>query len=61
MVASPPAENTHGCVGCQITSNTPKSSCALCVCNFLSGTINGFCSKSLLKKKNKLKNLFYIF
>lgn len=51
MVESAPDEKIHGCVGCQITSNTPKSSCCLWVCSFFSGTINGFCNKSLQKRE----------
>lgn len=54
-VPSAPEENSHGCVGCQTTSNTPRSSCGLCAWSFLSGTINGFCSKSLkILNENKL-------
>lgn len=63
MVESAPVENNHGCNGCHTTSNTPKSSCDLCACNFFSGTINGFCSRSLMRKfksKNKQNKLINI-
>lgn len=63
MVESAPDENIHGCVGCQITSNTPKSSCDWWVCNFFSGTINGFCNKSLqinMVRKKKRKELLIL-
>lgn len=51
MVQSAPVEKIHGCMGCQFTSRTPNSSRFSCVCSFLSGTIKGFCSKSLKEKQ----------
>lgn len=51
MVQSAPVEKIQGCMGCQLTSRTPNSSRFSCVCSFLSGTIKGFCSKSLKKQK----------
>lgn len=51
MVQSAPVEKIQGCMGCQLTSRTPNSSRFSCVCSFLSGTIKGFCSKSLKEQK----------
>lgn len=52
-VLSAPVENIQGCVGCQTTENTPNSLILLCVSSFFSGTINGFCNRSLEEKGDK--------
>lgn len=47
---SAPEEKTHGCVGWKATSSTPRSRVRLCPLSTLTGTSNGFCSRSLWKK-----------
>lgn len=56
-VLSAADENTHGCLGCQQQSNTPKLRSTLCPFNTFTGTISGFCSKSLNKFNIKSKFL----
>lgn len=51
-VLSAPVEKIQGCVGCQITEKTPNSFTFLCESSFFSGTIRGFCKRSLEKRGN---------
>lgn len=48
---SAPEEKIHGCVGWKATSRTPKSRVRVCPLSTLTGTSNGFCSRSLWKRK----------
>lgn len=53
-VESAPALISQGCVGWNVQSRTPRLSCCLCPRRTFTGTINGFCMKSL-KCKEKIK------
>lgn len=59
IVASAPAEKTQGCKGWKSTSNIPKSFCGSWSWSRLSGTISGFCNKSL-KVKYFVGSIFFL-
>lgn len=54
IVESAPAEKIHGSMGWNITSKIPKSLYDSWLCNLFSGTINGFCKRSLKKNIQRL-------
>lgn len=55
MVESAPEEKTQGCVGWKMTSRTPRSRVISCPRRTFTGTISGFCRRSLRGERRRLE------